>query len=215
MKKYFFCFLLFFWALKTHSQVGDNFSIECDANYYYYFVGNNSNNFNYGFSLLTSKNINFLKISAGINYSTKSYYSQEDPLSLILKRVYNLEYLNFPIIVNSEIYSRRKFSSSLLIGIAFNHIIKYHILSYYKNGEILIENILLDDKSLGVTFITGTTFSWAIGNKCLLNLAPFINYRLIPDHDNQRPDYKNIPNDKIAVGCKIGVELEMPHKLSH
>ncbi|HPB20478.1 MAG TPA: hypothetical protein PLC00_06865, partial [Bacteroidales bacterium] len=65
---------------------------------------------------------------------------------------------------------------------------------------------LLNDKKLGLTFLLGTTFSKSIGNKWLLNLSPFINYKLIPDHNDQRPDYKNIPDDRVFLGFKIGIE---------
>jgi len=196
MRKIIFCLLLFFGALKTYSQDKDYFSTEFDANYYYYFVGNNnSNNLNYGFSLLVSKYIQKLKFSTGINYSIKSYNSQGDPFYSIEKRKYNLEYLNFPIIANIEIFSHRNFRSSILTGFTFNHIIDYNITSFY-----------LDNRKLGVTFMLGATFSKSIGNKCLLNLSPSINYKLVPDHDNQRPDYKNISDDKISIGFRIGIE---------
>ncbi len=207
MRKIIFCLLLFFGALKTYSQSKDYFSTELDANYYYYFVGdNNSNNLNYGFSLLVSKYIQKLKISTGISYSIKSYNSQGDPFYSIQEREYNLEYLNFPIIANIELFSHRKFRSSILTGFTFNHIVDYNIKTYYQNGETLTENNLLDNKKLGVTFMLGTTFSKSIGNKCLFNLSPFMNYNLVSDHDNQRPDYRNIPDDKISIGFRIGIE---------
>jgi hypothetical protein len=207
MRKIIFYLLLFFLALKTFSQDKDYFSTEFDANYYYYFVGDNSsNNFNYGFSILISKYINKVKVSSGINYSTKSYNTQGDPFWLIEKREYNLDYLNFPIITNIEIFSHRKFSSSVLTGFTFNQIVDYKIKSFYLNGETLIEDNLLNDKKLGLTFLLGTTFSKSIGNKWLLNLSPFINYKLIPDHNDQRPDYKNIPDDRVFLGFKIGIE---------
>jgi len=207
MKRIIFCLLLFFLALKTFSQDKDYFSTEFDANYYYYFVGDNSsNNFNYGFSILISKYINKVKVSSGINYSTKSYNTQGDPFWLIEKREHNLDYLNFPIITNIEIFSHRKFSSSVLTGFTFNQIVDYKIKSFYLNGETLIEDNLLNDKKLGLTFLLGTTFSKSIGNKWLLNLSPFINYKLIPDHNDQRPDYKNIPDDRVFLGFKLGIE---------
>jgi len=207
MRKIIFCLLLLFGALKTYSQSKDYFSTEFNVNYYYYFVGNNnSNNLNYGFSLLFSKNIQKLKISTGISYSIKSYNSQSDPFYSIQKREYNLEYLNFPITANIEVFSHRKFCSSILTGFTFNHIVDYNIKTYYQNGETLKENDLLDNKKLGITFMFGTTLSKLIGNKCIMNLSPFINYNLVPDHDNQRPDYRNIPDDKISIGFRIGIE---------
>ena len=207
MKKIIFFIILIICVSKIYGQKKNYFSIEGDANYYYYFIGENkSNNLNYGFSLHVSKYIQKLKLSTGINYSIKSYNSQGDPFYSIEKREYNLEYLNFPMIANIKIFSHRKFRSSILTGFTFNHIIDYNIKSFYLNGESLTENNLLDNKRLGVTFMLGTTFSKSIGNKCLLNLSPFINYMLVPDHDNQRPNYKNIPDDKLFIGFKIGIE---------
>jgi hypothetical protein len=207
MKIVIFCLLLFLWALKIFGQDKDYFSTEINANYYFYFVGeNNSNNLNYGFSLFVSKYIQKVKLSTGINYSIKSYNSQGDPFYSVQKRKYNLEYLNFPIIANIEIFSLKKFYLSILTGFTFNQIIDYNIISYYLSGEVLTENIKLDNKKLGITFIFGTTFSKLIGDKCVLNLTPFINYKLVSDHDNQSPDYKNILDDKISVGFIMGIE---------
>ena len=207
MKKKILFLIIAFCALKTYSQNKDYFSTEFDANYYYYFVGNNnSNNLNYGFSLLASKYIQKLKFSTGISYSIKSYNSQGDPFYSIQKREYNLEYLNFPIIANIELFSHRKFCSSILTGFTFNQIVDYNIKTYYQNGETLTENNLLDNRKLGITYMFGTTFSTFISNKCTVNLSPFINYKLVPDHDNQRPDYTNIPDDKIFIGFRIGIE---------
>lgn len=207
MRKIILCLLLFFWAIKTFSQDKDYFSTEFDANYYYYFVGENkSNNLNYGFSLLVSKYIQKVKLSTGINYSTKSYDSEGDQFYSIQKREYNIEYLNYPIIANIEIFTQRKFYSSILTGFTFNQIIDYNIKSYYLNGETLVENNLLDNKRLGLAFMLGTALSKTVGNNYQIALTPFINYKIVPDHDNQRPDYKNIPDDKVFIGFKIGVE---------
>jgi hypothetical protein len=210
MKKIVFCLLFFIGAFKTYSQGKGFFSTEIDANYYYYCsLGESTNKFNYGFSILISKYINRLKVSSGLNYSTKSYYYDVTPIAsrnYLNKRDYKATYLNFPIVANIEIFSQRKFCSSILTGFMFNQIVYYNIKSYYLNGETLTENILLDNRRLGVSFIFGTTFSKLVGNKCQLNLSPFINYKLLSDHDNQRPDYKNIPDDKISIGFRIGIE---------
>lgn len=52
----------------------------------------------------------------------------------------------------------------------------------------------------------GTTFSKIICNNCQLNLSPSINYKLFSDYDNQRPDNEYIPDDRISIGFKIGLE---------
>lgn len=207
MSKIILSLLFFIGVFNTYSQSKDYISTEFDANYYYYFVENNSsNNFNYGFSFLVAKYISKLKIGTGISYATKSYNSQGYPYYSIRERDYNLEYLSIPVIANIEVFSHKKFSSSILTGFKFNQIVDYNIKTHYLNGETLTENNLLDNKKLGIAFMIGTTFSKLFGNKYALNLSPLINFNLISDHYNQRPDYRNIPGDKISIGLKIGIE---------
>lgn len=207
MKAILFSVLLLLLALKTYSQGKDYFSTEFDASYNYYFTGNNnSNKFNYGFSLLISKYIHRLKLSTGINYSKKSYYSNEDLSNSISKREYNLEYLSIPVIANIKLISQKKICISALLGFAFNHIADYYIKTHYFNGEVITDGKLLKDKSLGLTITFGTSLSKAVSKKFLFSTTPFINYKLIPDHKDQRPNYKNIPDDKLSVGIKISVE---------
>ncbi len=147
-----------------------------------------------------------LKLSTGINYSTKSYYSQADINNSIAKREYDLKYLNIPIIANIELMSQKGVSISLLTGFVFNNIVDYNIETYFLNGDSENENDLLEDKKIGVTYMLGTTFSKSIGEKFILNMSPIANYKLIPDHSDQRPNYKNIPNDRLSLGFKIGIE---------
>lgn len=211
MKKNALFFVLYIIAYEIYGQK-NNFSTEINVNYTYYFVGeNNSNNLNYGFSLFASKYIQKLKLSTGINYAIKSYNSQSDQLYSIQKREYNLKYLNIPIIANIDIFSQNKFISCILTGIAFNQITDFNIKTYYLNGETITDINLLSNRKLGLSFMLGTTFSLLIGDKYLLNLSPVINYKLIPDHDNQRPNYKNIPNDKVSIDLKFGVEYIFNH----
>lgn len=210
MKKFVFCLLLFIWALKTYSQDKDYFSTEIDANYYYYCsLGESRNKFNYGFSILISKYISSLKVSSGLNYATKFYYYDVTPIfttNYLNKRDYKATYLNIPITSNIEMISRKSFSSSVLIGFAFNRIINYSIQSYYLYNGTTTDRIPVQNQNFGTTLICGTTISKSLNNKYVLNLSPFLNYILISDLDNQRPDYRNLPDDKISVGFKIGIE---------
>lgn len=207
MKKILSSLLLVLLTLEIYSQERNYFSTEFDANYFYYFVGNdNTNNFNYGFSFLCSKYMHKLKLSTGVNYSTKSYYSQEDIYNSIAKREYNLRYLNIPIIANIDLISQKELSISLLTGFGFNNIVYYSIETYFLNGDSENDNDLLQAKKMGVTYMLGTTFSKSIGEKFILNLSPIANYKLIPDYTDQRPIYKNIPNDRLSLGFRIGIE---------
>lgn len=196
MRKIIFCILLFFWALKTSSQDKDHFSTEFDANYYYYFsIGKSTNKFNYGFSALISKYIHKLKISSGLNYSTKSYYYEVTPIistNYLKRRNYKINYLNFPIIGNIEMFSQKSFSYSILIGIAFNRIINYRINSYYLYNGASANTIPVKDHNFGTTSTFGATISKSLSNRYILNLSPFIN--------------SNLPLGNISAGFKISIE---------
>lgn len=207
MKIKFLYLLIFICGFKTYSQEKKYFSIEMDVNYYYYFLGeNNTNNFNYGLSIIVSKYINKLKISSGLNYSIKSYDSDGDDFFLIKKREYKLDYLNFPILSNIEIINRKSFNSSILFGFIFNKILDYNIKSYYFNEKTLNNNINENKTNLGTTLNLGLTYSKITGKKWQLNISPFINYILIPDHYNGKPQYTNFPDDRFSLGLKMGIE---------
>ena len=70
----------------------------------------------------------------------------------------------------------------------------------------MIEKKRLDNKGLGVTLMLGTAFSKEISNKCLLNLTPCVNYKLVTAYDSERPDDRYIPNDTFYIGFKLGIE---------
>lgn len=53
----------------------------------------------------------------------------------------------------------------------------------------------------------GAAFSKRIGKKYVINFTPFMKYNLVDDYGSQSPDYRNIPDDKMSVGCRLGVEL--------
>ncbi len=192
----------------TNFHAQKQFSIEFDINYNYYFLGDTrSNQLNEGFSFLGSTYIRKLKLSTGVNYCAKHYNEQGDPFFSIEKRAYDALYLNFPIIANIELSSKRNFASSLLLGLAFNQIIDYKIKSYYINGTSTIETNLLKNRKLGAVLMIGTTFSKPISSRFQINFSPMINYKLILNSLELRPDYKNIPDDRLAVGFKMGIEF--------
>src|SRR6186713_36835 len=85
------CRILFLWycivllANHTYAQNVSQLSIEGNLNYYYYAVGKNHlgdgirNKFNYGSSLMLATYVRNIKVSAGINISTKDLYYLTTP----------------------------------------------------------------------------------------------------------------------------------------
>ncbi len=220
MKKTILCFLLF-WSETSvcYCQNTTSFSVEFGANGCYYFMGDNKrNDFNYDLSVLGSLAFRKLKLSLGVGYSVKSYHSQETNeglYHLIFDREYNIKYIYFPIVVNLEMVSSRALSACVFSGFEFKEILDYDIKTYKLSGEKTNEKGLLNNRSLGVTFLLGTTFSVLVGQQCKVNLSPFIRYNMIADHVSQKPNYRNIPDDIMSIGIRLGVEYLLSPSLNH
>lgn len=150
--------------------------------------------------------MNDVKLSVGAHYLTKLYNSPGDAFLAIKRRRHNLKYLNIPILANIEFSSQPKISSKLLLGFNFIQIIDYRIKSFYLSGKTLKEKVLLENSNLGLTFTLGTTFTKSLGDRYLINFSTFSNFKLIPEHYDERPNYKNRPEDKISIGFRIGLE---------
>lgn len=207
MKILIIIFLIAISSSVVFSQDKNLISSEIDANFYNYCISKeNTNKFNYGFSLLFSRYLRKLKISFGINYSTKYYNAPGNAFFEVERREYNLQYLNFPIIMNYPVITKEKHFISFLTGITFNNIIDYRIRSYYYSGDIYIADNLLNQKSLGMSLNIGLTISVTTGKNTLFNLSPIISIKIVPDHDVQKYSYKNIPDDIFSIGLKIGIE---------
>lgn len=207
MNKIFLCLFLICGAIQTNCQDKRIFSTEINTSYIYYFVGENKkNDFNYGFSILLSSSLNSFKISAGVAYSLKSYESAENLYITLDKRRYNLDYLHVPILFSYKFVSHKSYSSSIVMGIIFNHILDYDIRSYYTSGDFFDQDISSEDQKLGASFNLGFQISKIMCNKISINLSPFIYYVGFPDHYDQGNDYRNFPNDRISLRINVGIE---------
>ena len=209
MKILLYSVLMFCGISKTFSQQTNYFSAEIDMNYYNYFLGNiNTEDFNYGSSILISEYSQKLKLSLGINYSTKSFSYKVSPDindGYLYKREYNIAYLNFPFITTFEIFSRKSFSSSLYTGFLFHKNIDFDIISYYLYKQPFIENNIKEDK-MGLSLVLGSTFSKLFKSQYKLNISPNINYKIVSDYGYHKPEYRNLPDDHLFWGLKIGLE---------
>jgi hypothetical protein len=201
--------IFFTLSIDSFSQRKENFSIETDVNYYYYNLGNNTSNyFNYGFSILGSYTVDKLKVSSGINFSTKDYYvyidpSITDPLS---KLVYKIQNINFPVLLNYVAYSSHKFKTDILGGVVFNRVIGYNITSYYLNKDPIIEKNIEVNQKTGMSVRLGVNISRYINQHFLITLSPFTDFKIEVEQIESKPNYHNLPNDRLSFGLKLGVE---------
>ncbi|MBQ8703530.1 MAG: hypothetical protein IJ524_04045 [Bacteroidales bacterium] len=205
MKKSFFPLLLLFGALDVFGQNNGCISAEFVTDYYYYIIGRNmTNDFNYGFSMLVSDKVRNVKVSMGVGYSTKLLQAQTNFGDL----TYDLKSIHFPILATVNFISwSSDISGGVLAGAVFNQILDYKINHQSQDGVPFTESGLLNNREMGISLMIGVAFSKRIGNKCVINLTPFMKYNLVDDHGSQSPDYRNIPDDKVSVGCRLAVEL--------
>lgn len=201
MKKLYFFLSLFLLSFETYSQEREReyFSVEVDAIYsYYFFGGEYSNNFNWGFSTLLSLNTHKLKISTGVNYSVKSFNYQNG-----ITNTTKLEYLHFPIIANIEVFSKKKIALNVLTGFIFNHNFAQSSKSYFPDGQLFEEDNSINKKNLGFSIPAGVTFSQLLGKRWRLNITSFINVRV--KFEKSSP-YGPFSKERVSIGLKIGIE---------
>lgn len=222
MKKTVFILLFALSISQIYSQEKNYFSIQVDNSYQYYFFNNNDENlykldfknkFNYGFSLIGSKYFNKFKISTGINYISKTCNNNvEEPLSETLSRDFKIKYINLPIIGSYEIFSRNTFNTDIDLGLILNRIIDYRIKVYSINNQTFISDNIDAGQQLGLSITGGFTFSKLIGKKLVLNLQPYVCYKIINDHDYNKirnPNfyiYYILPEDRFSLGIQLGIE---------
>ena len=209
MKKSILFIIIGLSSINVNGQDTCGLSIEIDANYYYHFVGGNTNNrFNYGFSLLISKKLEKLKISLGLDYSTLYYYYDVEPTSpsFLKMREYDLQYINVPLLIGYEAKKNKSLKIVILGGVIFNKIVSYHLTSYYLNAPPITENGSYPSNNLGLTIRFGTDISKALSKRFNLNAGPFVDYKLIKNGQEQRPDSRNTPDIVGSLGFKLGIE---------
>jgi hypothetical protein len=212
MKKTIVCIVMTFCFFELYSQDKNCISAEIDGNGYYYFMNvNRYNNFNYGYSFILSRYIHKIKVSFGINYAKKNSYlnihiEPTSWLDSLNKIEYDIKYLNFPIFVTFDLYSFNKVKINCLGGVVFDKIINYDITTHYQNKSNITEKNIQAGQKLGLSFRFGIGLTKAILPCVNLNLSPFIDYKVMLDYREQRPDYRNLTDDRFSFGLKLGVE---------
>lgn len=73
-----------------------------------------------------------------------------------------------------------------------------------------VMNILLDhllfNEGFDIKYMIGMTFSKSINKNLILNTSPFLSYKIVLNSSDGRPDYTNIPDDKLSLGFNLGLE---------
>lgn len=202
--------LLSIFHIDIFCQKKESFSVESNYNYYYYFLSEyNHNYYNQGFSLLASYIVDKTKVSSGINFSTKNYYSDfenSQTMDTLNKTDYKISYINFPILISYSFCSSEKYKSDIFGGVVFNKIIKYDLTSYYLNKEPIYEKDIDAGQKTGTSLRLGFNISKYISQRLLVSFSSYADFKITLDHIESKPNYHNLPNDRLSVGLKFGIE---------
>ncbi|MCK5137516.1 MAG: hypothetical protein KAR19_17150 [Bacteroidales bacterium] len=193
--------------LNLNGQAKSYYSAEVNANYYNFLSGEIlSNNFSYGLSFVVSKKIDKLKLSTGLTYTFKCIDLYGSSFYSIDKYEHQIKYISIPIHGSIGLNTKKTIYPSILTGFSFHSIYDHKILIHSINGDVQTVDGNEENRNLGVSLLIGMKITKSLFPNCLVNLSSFVDWSLIPDYKNQRPDHLNIPEDRLFLGLSIGVE---------
>ncbi len=217
MKKIILCSILVLLVSHAYSQNYDFLSLQCGAEYDYYpNIKSSDFYFNYGLSPLLFLNINKLKIGSGVSYvaqkySDKYYVTQ---INGINSKLYDINYLNVPIVIGYTVYARNSNRFDILAGVSFDHIIKFITTTTYEQNDgpvSVTENILKTDQpdtKSGISLLFSIYYYKPLLEQLNVFLSPFAEFK-VRNEGTDNPHYHwNFPHNGIVLGLKIGLEFD-------
>lgn len=176
-----------------------------------YYLTDYKNQLNYGMGVLISESIKSIKISAGIFYNTKKYFSSYENTSTIDKVTYSLEYYNIPILVGINLLRQENIKNQFLIstGMIFNTPRNYSSITYYKNNNSPSTNDTPIDYKTGSSFRLGLQFHKRLNALFNIYTSAFVDYKFQLDRldfYNSTPQWHHsYSEDRFLIGLNIGL----------
>ncbi len=209
MKRITITIILLCCLFELYGQEKNRSSVEIQGNTSFFFV--RDNNFNYGYSLILSRYINKIKVSAGVNYATKNTYTKHVPsywLDSVYQLNYNIKYLHFPLLITFNAYTFNQFKLNTTAGIVFNRIVDYDIVEKRNNKPDEIEKDIYNGQNLGFSFRFGIGLTKSILQNFNISLSTFADYKYRLDFMSMPYNYRNLTEDRVSCGATIGVEYK-------
>ncbi len=211
MKRFWIIIVSIFVWQSYYAQEKRNFSVEGDFCYYRGFQGAYIGKFNHGYSLLLSKYVGKLKMSTGINYSIFAYaenFSESIFHAQPIRKEYRIEYLNFPVILQPNLYSGKKYRFSLVAGVLFNRPLRHETKIFASDPAKNQTIVSYSAVKQGLTLMGGFSISRNLNEHFEVYLTPFVNYRTgIGLNGDNYPDYLFIQESNLLqFGGKISLE---------
>ena len=218
MKKLLCCALFALVALQAHSQKNDYLSLQLGAGYYYYAnIKSSDFYFNYGLSPLLFLNINKLKIGSGVSYVAQKYSNKYNVtlMNRISSKLYDINYLNVPIVIGYNVYSKNSNRLDILAGVSFDHIIEFMNTNTYEknNGTVSVtDNILKTDQPdtrFGISLLLSLYYYRQLFEHLDIFVSPFAEFKVRNEGDDNPHYHWHFPNNVVTLGLKIGLEFSL------
>ncbi len=192
MKKVLICAILALLVGQVHSQNNELLSIQIEAGYHHDYNLKSSNfHFNYQLSPLVFVHFNKFRIGSGVNFITKN--GDE----------YDISYLNVPILVSFDIYSKNSNRFNIIAGVSFDNLVKF-------KDKTTNEDILQTDKpnkELGMSLLLSIYYHRQLSRMFNVFVSPFAEFK-VRNELGANPHYNwSYPQSGFAFGLKIGFEF--------
>ena len=204
-------------ASHVYSQKYDFLSLQCGVEYDYYpNIKSSDFYFNYGLSSMIFLNIYKLKIGSGVSYVAQKYSNKYDvtQINSISRKLYDINYLNVPIVIGYTVYARNSNRFDILAGVSFDHIIKFITTTTYEQNDESVsvtENILKSDQpdtKYGISLLFSIYYYKPLLEQLDIFVSPFAEFK-VRNEGTDNPHYHwRFPNNGIVLGLKIGLEFD-------
>ena len=216
MKRLFAIVLLVLFSTFGKAQNKEFLSLQLGVGYYNYpNLKSDDVYFNYGLSPLLFLNIERFKIGSGVSFATKKYsYEYEiTPINNISNMLYDINYLNIPIVVGYNVYSKNSNRFDISAGVSFDHLIKFKTTTTYESSDGSVpvtDDILATDKPvshLGISLMFNIYYYRQLFNNLDVFVSPFVEYKVRNEGDDNPRYHWRFPNGGLSLGLKIGLEF--------
>lgn len=210
----FFILLFLLTAVSSQAQ-----SISAFGGYPYYFMqlnkyGSSSELYNapnYMIGIAVSKYIRTFKVEVGFAYATKNYaFHFHNTLSEYDKIEVELEYYYIPIMLHSRLFTDKKNTVSLGVGVVFLKPFGYSEETFYKDGTKKNPNDFVPvDYKWGNSARLGFSYARHIAESDFRLFADvYGDYKFALDYNDPGSSlkYSDLTDDRFKMGINIGIE---------
>lgn len=194
----------------TYSQNKESYSIQIGTAYLHYHQNSSTYYFNYGFSSMFGLNINRLRIRSGLLYTTETFSIDYEitPINPYHNNnKYSIRYINVPITVGYEIYSKEHHSFSIHGGVVISNVNHYTITETYQYTDYtdaITENIPRKMFRHGFSYHAEFQYGRILNRNLAVLVAPYFEIKTRLDHDYT--PYFDFPAHGICLGLKLALE---------